>query len=85
LRSYYLPRPLKTRREIQLVAALQANVALRLEAERLVAAYVAPCSTRATIIDELIELFEGPQHREAQRLGAEALGEAGEKDRWHAV
>jgi hypothetical protein len=30
--------------------------------------------TRATLIDALIKLFDGPQQREAQRLAAEALG-----------
>jgi hypothetical protein len=36
-----------------------------LEAERLIAAYVAPESKRAAIINELIALFDGPQQREA--------------------
>ena len=59
-------------------AALVAHVALRIQAERLLAAYVAPESNRADIINELITLFDGPQQREAQRLAAEALREAGE-------
>ena len=59
-------------------AALAAHVALRIQAERLLAAYVAPESNRADIINELITLFDGPQQREAQRLAAEALREAGE-------
>jgi hypothetical protein len=58
-----------TTREIQLEAAL------RVRAERLIAAYVSPESDRAAIINE-ITLFDGPQQREAQRLAAEALGEA---------
>jgi hypothetical protein len=41
----------------------------------LVAAYVAPESERATIINELISLFDGPEQREAQRLALEALGQ----------
>jgi hypothetical protein len=59
----------------KLKAALDANVALRIEAERLIAAYVAPESGRAAIINELITLFDGPQQREAERLAHEALAE----------
>ena len=55
----------------------RANAELRVY-ERLIAAYVAPESDRAAIINELIALFDGPAQREAQRLAAEALGEAGE-------
>ena len=51
-------------------------MALRVEAERLIAAYVAPESDRPTIVNELITLFDGPQQREAQRLSVEALGES---------
>jgi hypothetical protein len=58
-----------TAREIQLEAAL------RVRAERLIAAYVSPESDRAAIINELITLFEGPAQREAQRLASEAFGE----------
>jgi hypothetical protein len=50
-------------------------VALRVQAERLIAAYVAPESERAAIINELITLFDGPAQREAQALAADALGE----------
>jgi hypothetical protein len=64
-----------TDREKQLEAALRANTALCDQAERLVAAYVAPESDRATIIRELISLFDGPKQREAQRLALEALGQ----------
>jgi hypothetical protein len=64
--------------ETKLTAALEAHVALRVEAERLIAAYVAPESDRPTIVNELITLFDGPQQRDAQKLAAEALGEAGE-------
>jgi hypothetical protein len=53
--------------------------ALRVQAERLIAAYVAPESNREAIINELITLFDGPQQRDAQRLAAEALDEAREK------
>jgi hypothetical protein len=66
-------------RETKLTAALEANVALRVEAERLIAAYVAPESDRPAIINELIMLFDGPWQREAQRLAAEALDEASER------
>jgi hypothetical protein len=64
-----------TAREIQLEAALRVNVALRVRAERLIAAYVSPESDRAAIINELITLFDGPAQREAQRLASEAFGE----------
>jgi hypothetical protein len=60
----------------KLEAALRANAALRIQAERLIAAYVAPESDRTTIINELIVLFDGPQQREAERLAAKALGDA---------
>ncbi len=63
-----------TPHEAKLTAALDANVALRIQAERLIAAYIAAESDRAAIINELISLFDGPQQREAQRLAAEALG-----------
>jgi hypothetical protein len=63
-------------REPQLEAALRANAALRVQAERLTAAYVAQDSDRAAIINELIALFDGPIQREAQILEARALGEA---------
>jgi hypothetical protein len=59
----------------QLEAALRANAALRVQAERLIAAYVAPESNRTAIVDELIALFDGPAQREAQALAADALGE----------
>jgi hypothetical protein len=55
-------------------AALRANAALRIQAERLIAAHVAPESDRAAIINELIALFDGPQQREALILAAEAAG-----------
>jgi hypothetical protein len=65
-----------TARKTQLEAALRSNAALRVQAERLIAAYVAPESDRPTIVNELITLFDGPQQREAQRLSVEALGES---------
>jgi hypothetical protein len=68
--------------ETKLTAALDAHVALRLQAERLIAAYVSPESDRAAIINELITLFDGPAQREAQRLASEALGEASAGDAW---
>jgi hypothetical protein len=68
-------------REAQLEAALRANAALRVQAERLIAAYVAPESDRAAIISELIALFDGPGQREAQMLEAKALGEAWQEHR----
>jgi hypothetical protein len=60
--------------DTKLIAALEAHVALRVQAEELIAAYVAPGSDRPTIINALITLFDGPQQREAQRLATEALG-----------
>ena len=68
-----------TPRETTLTAALDANAARRVQAERLIAAYVAPESNRAAIVNELIALFDGPQQREAQRLAAVALEESGAK------
>jgi hypothetical protein len=65
-----------TPRENKLKAALVANAALRVQAKRLNAAYVEPNSNRPVIINELIALFDGPQHREAEELTTEALGEA---------
>jgi len=61
-------------RESQLEAALHASAALRIHAERLIAAYIAPESDRAALINELIVLFDVPEQREAERLAAEALG-----------
>jgi hypothetical protein len=49
-------------------------VALRVQAERLIAAYVAPGSNRNAIINELIALFDGPGQREAQMLEAQGEG-----------
>jgi hypothetical protein len=62
-------------RQAQLEAALRANAALRVQAERLIAAYVSPESDRAAILNELIALFDGPGQRQAQMLEARALGE----------
>jgi hypothetical protein len=62
-----------TERESQLEAALVANAAIRVQAEQLIAAYVAPESDREAIINELIALFDGPQQREAERLTSVAL------------
>jgi hypothetical protein len=67
-------------RETKLSAALAANVALRVEAERLIAAYIEPNSDRPAVLNELIILFDGPQQREAQRLAAEALDETRERE-----
>jgi hypothetical protein len=67
-----------TTREIRLEAALRVNVALRVRAERLIAAYVSPESDGAAIINELIALFDGPAQREAQGLADHALSDASE-------
>jgi hypothetical protein len=53
--------------ETKLKAALEVNVALRVEAEWLIAAYVALETGKAAIINELIMLFDGPQQRETNR------------------
>jgi hypothetical protein len=47
-------------------------VALRVEAERLIEAYVAPQSNRVSILNDLIMLFDGAQQREAQKLADES-------------
>jgi hypothetical protein len=64
-----------TQLEAKLIAALEAHMALRVEAEELIAAYVAPESDRAALNDALITLFDDPQQREARKLAAEALGD----------
>jgi hypothetical protein len=46
--------------------ALSPTPAVRVQAELLIAAYVAPESDRETILNELIALFDGPQQREAE-------------------
>jgi glycine cleavage system regulatory protein len=61
--------------EIKLTDALRANAKLREQAEELIAAYIEPGSDRPAIINQLIHLFDGPDQREAERLGREALGE----------
>jgi hypothetical protein len=49
-----------TEHEALLEAGLVANAAIRVQAERLIAAYVAPDSDREAIINDLITLFDGP-------------------------
>jgi hypothetical protein len=63
-----------TSRETKLAAALDTNAALRIQAERLIAAYFAPDSDRPVIINE-----NGPQQREAPRLSAEPPDDDREK------
>lgn len=70
-------------RTAKLEAALRVNAVLRVQAERLIAAYVAPESDRGAIINELIALFDGPAQREADRLAAEALGDAPDGLQYH--
>ena len=55
------------------IANLEA--ALLVHAQRLNAAYIAPETDRAVIINELIRLLNGPAQREAKRLTEVALGE----------
>jgi hypothetical protein len=59
------------------------NAALRIQAERLIAAYVAPESDRPAIMNELIALLDGPAQREAERLTAEALGDEPDSLHYH--
>jgi hypothetical protein len=70
-------------RTAKLEAALRVNATLRVQAERLIAAYVAPESDRGSIINELICLFDGPAQREAERLAAEVLREASDSINYH--
>jgi hypothetical protein len=70
-------------RTAKLEAALRVNAALRVQAERLIAAFIAPESDRGAIINELIALFDGPAQREAERLAAEALGDAPDAINYH--
>jgi hypothetical protein len=63
-------------RTAKLEAALRVNAALLVQAQRLIAAYIAPESDKAAIITELIRLLDGPAQREAKRLTEVALGEA---------
>ena len=51
--------------EIKVTAALDANMMLHIEAERLIAAYVAGVR-RPAIINELTTLFDGPAQRGAK-------------------
>jgi hypothetical protein len=46
---------------------------VRVQAEMLISAYIAPRPDRSPIINELTALSERPQQREAQTLAAEAL------------
>jgi hypothetical protein len=69
-------REATTSRETRLTKALAANVALRVQAVRLMAACVGPGSDRQAVINELVTLFDGPQQREAQRLATDATGSA---------
>jgi hypothetical protein len=62
--------------EAKLIDALLANVKLRHEGERLIAAYVAPESDRLAILDDLIRLFDGPVQREAELLTREVLADS---------
>ena len=73
-----------TPRETKLIVALDGNVTLRIRADWLIAAYVAP-EDRSAIISELIALFDGPQQREAQWLVAEALGRAEREERYDTL
>ena len=70
-------------RTAKLEAALRVDAALRVQAECLIAAYVAPESNRGSIINELISPFDGPAQREAERLAVEALAEAPDNINYH--
>jgi hypothetical protein len=64
-----------TERVIQLEAALSAQSALIGEAQAEIARYRSKEMESQEFIDRLIQLLDGPQQREAQRLAREALGE----------
>jgi hypothetical protein len=84
VRCYCLIAPIALgalKSEAALEAALAANAAIRVQAERLMAAYAAPESDRAAIINELINKSPAP---EGTRRGASnALGLGGD-ERAHA-
>ena len=61
----------------QLKSALRAEDALIVEAQRLLTNYLSKQTEPADLINNLLWLFVGPAQREAQRIAAEALGEAG--------
>jgi hypothetical protein len=61
--------------EIKVTAALDANMMLHIEAERLIAAYVAPESNRPAIINELITSSTARRSARRSGLAQEALGE----------
>jgi len=63
-------------RRAKLVDALLANVKLRHEGERLIAAYIGPESDRLAILDDLIRLSDGPMQREAELLSREVLADS---------
>jgi hypothetical protein len=63
-------------RIVELEAALRVNAAVCARAERLIAAYIAPGSDRAAILNELVRLLNGPGQREAKRLAEVALNKA---------
>jgi hypothetical protein len=56
--------------ETNLAAALRANSALRVQAERPIAEYIEPCATGAALINDLIRLFDGIRPEPA-RAGAD--------------
>jgi hypothetical protein len=63
-------------RTAELEAAVRAQDAVIAEAQRLLADCQLPDGlSREALIDELRKLLDGPQHRDAQRLSREALGE----------
>jgi hypothetical protein len=71
-----------TIRETQLEAALSVNAALWVQAERLIAAYVAPESDRGAINSELVRLFDGAAQRVKRNgLRRKRLGEGWWKHR----
>jgi hypothetical protein len=59
----------------ELEAALRANLALIVEAQREIERYLTKEIESADLVNRLIRLFDGPDQREAERFAREALGE----------
>jgi hypothetical protein len=57
----------------ELEAALRANLALIVEAQRLLADYRSKRTQAPALIDNLLLLLDGPQQREAKELADKAL------------
>jgi hypothetical protein len=58
----------------ELEAAIRAQGALIVEAQREIERYLTKEIESADLVNRLIRLFDGPDQREAARLAREALG-----------